>query len=199
MTDFNLYRYCGNLPVFDVDPTGEARLSFTTVNLPKPGECGEVIEPWATKWRLSPMSKVGGFIVQYVAVSAQVKDCNDKEVKIDTSGWPLWEAWRVLRFSDETTPGKIDDEFQISRGGECTKGKIAIMGIAEFYEGLRVLPQEFKVRANSRAGLLPSTQNMPGISRGRRESVFGSAFKTMIIEWNCCPKGHIEKSHIGVF
>lgn len=112
---------------------------------------GPTTNPWAVNWRLTQRSKAGGWIVQHMIIRRAARP--DVE---------YWEAWHVSGNSNITdlayyslTP--FDDRFRIQQGaGE-------MFSSARFYEGLS-LPDSFKVRSDSPAGILRMTSQNPRLS-----------------------------------
>ena len=210
----NLYQFCGNRPSVVVDPYGLVwadygpggavrdafvtanGLKYTTVSEAVEGDCGAADKPWTIKWQLAKASLAGGYIIQHVTLSVDMKDCDGNVITPNAavaSLWPFWEAWKVDATKDVTIYGGLgqdhDDEFGQPFGGANTSGTATMTGDATFYEGL-TLPANFVVTNKSPTFILPATNTDPGSLPGAA----GSITRTMIVTWNCCPCGHVEKS-----
>ena len=193
------------LPYFalnSMDPLGLSKLNAPiTVKGPTAGDCGQF--SWTIQWKLDAVTKKGGWIVQHVTVDFDVKDCDDKAIDVkkhtkgvvDPSYWPLWEAWEVNKNSDVTKYAdkgdKDDDEYAMPSFGDCTKGKITITGVADYYDGLALPKPPFAVTNKPPAGILPSTTTDPKLGKGS-----GSVNHNIVAEWNCCPKGTKGKTSL---
>jgi RHS repeat-associated protein len=183
-------------PADDTPP----KLTLKTIKGPTAGNCGAFA--WVIQWILDKPTKKGGWVVQKVDVSFDVKDCDDNKLdvkkasggKIDPAWWPLWEAWEIHKGQKVTTyaeTGDTEDDTYASGGfGECTKGTHKITGSADFYDGL-TLPKDFKATGKPPTGILPTTQKDPGLKGGS-----GAINHNLTATWNCCPKGHIEKTKL---
>ena len=158
----HVYPVLGNNAVNLCDYLGLApKLSYKTVDGPTGKDCGEF--KWAIQWLLDAASTKGGYIVQNVAVTFDVKHrggapFNVKKVMgYDPAWWPLWELWPVNAGKDKTTyAGKglaSDDIYSFKNFGSCTYGTVTISGKAEFYDGLS-LPSGFKVTKKPPTGIL---------------------------------------------
>jgi hypothetical protein len=154
------------------------------------GDCGK--SDWVVQWELDKKTPRGGWVVQKVELSYDVKDCSDKAVDpTKRSGpkparFPFWEAWQINKSKQVTTYAETgdvkDDEFEIVSPGSDTKGSIAVKGTVEFYEGL-TLPSSFKVTNGPPAYSLPSTQSSPTLTGGT-----GAILHNLKVTWDCCSK-----------
>jgi RHS repeat-associated protein len=211
----NLYGYVKDNPVNSYDPYGAAAPALPRV-LPAPRLTAEEVAPptarncggfeWGIRWRLNRDTARGGWIVQHVSVRFDVRYCDNTPVDvkehsgrlIDPGWWPLWEAWRVNK--DQSTSHvaqladiRTDDSYGMVGFGACTKGTITIGGEAQFYESL-ALPGGFTVKNNPPAGILPTTQIDPKLPGGS-----GVIEHNLIASWNCCPRGHTERTTVATF
>lgn len=127
------------------------RLSKKTVSPLTKGNCGT--SDWIVQWELDKKTTKGGWVVQKVELSYDVKDCSDKAVDPTKRNgpkphrFPFWEAWQINKNQQVTTfaeGGDVnDDSYDLVSPGSDTKGAITIKGTAEFYEGL-TLPSRAK-------------------------------------------------------
>jgi hypothetical protein len=171
--------------------TAQTGVEYKTLSGPTRGTCGGF--NWPIQWVLDKKSKKGGWIVQHVRTTFDVKDCagNQIDVKSYTSGgidpgwWPLWEAWQVNPGKKITTYAEggdpYDDTYVLGNDPGKTRGTMKIVGRAEFYEGL-TLPSAFKVLNQPPAGILPVTTTDPGLTGGT-----GMIHHDLTARWNCCP------------
>src|SRR6185503_5264062 len=81
MDGLNLYEFVGGNPVNQLDPLGTQKLNPPkTVEGPTPGNCGNY--RWVIQWQLNKETTKGGWIVQHVEVTYDVKDCDDKPIDV---------------------------------------------------------------------------------------------------------------------
>jgi hypothetical protein len=166
------------------------RLGFKNESGPTTSDCGGYT--WTVQWELDKASPKGGWIVQGVTASLDVKDAAGKAVdikkltggKIDPADWtPYWEAWKVNAGQKVTTyaeKGDLkDDTYWMSGLYDTTKGTIKIEGKAEFYEDL-TLPDDFKRTDKAPAWILPMTRKKPTLAGGT-----GSIEHNLTATWDC--------------
>ena len=144
---------------------------------------------WIIQWVLDKPSPKGGWVVQKVRNSHDIKDCDGKaldasKLPFQLSWYPFWEAWPINKDQKVTTYAekgdKEDDTFSSGGTGDGTKGTRTITGDAEFYEGL-TLPDTFKVTDKAPTFILPTTKSAPTLSGGT-----GSISHNIKATWNCC-------------
>ncbi len=133
-------------------PATPPRLTKTTDSGPTPTDCGGA--EWVVQWLLDHPTAKGGWVVQKVETTFDVKDCAGKDLdivkrtagRVDPAWWPLWEAWEIHSKQKVTTYAEggdtADDTFGMPAMGDKSKGTITIKGTAEFYDGL-TLPKDF--------------------------------------------------------
>jgi hypothetical protein len=163
------------------------KLSHKTDSAATGSDCGTF--KWVVQWMLDKPSPKGGWVVQQVGVTRNVKDCADKVSGPDDSGglntawYPLWEAWKVNPGKSVTTyaEGADTEDDTYSQGlTKPTKGSVTVTGSAEFYEGL-VLPGSFKVTNKAPTWILPATNAAPTLAGGT-----GAIPHSLTATWNCC-------------
>jgi Domain of unknown function (DUF4157) len=153
---------------------------------PKGGNCGEF--SWTVQWILDNPSPSGGWVVQKVNVNRDVKDCKGNNVPVSSglnpAWYPIWEAWQINKGQKVTTyaeTGDLDDDgYGSNSQGDGTKGKMEVIGKAEFYEGL-TLPPSFKVTNKAPAWILPVTTTDPNLKGGS-----GGIGHNLTAAWDCC-------------
>lgn len=181
------------------EPAKPPRLTFVANKKLLPGDpCGNF--SWGVQWKLSEATAKGGWVVQHVETTFDIKDCNGKQVDVkaltsgdtDPANWPLWEAWQIGRC--ETGTGKlIDDSYtmclyteppNVNCGGHNstikTSGRVEVKGTAEFFDGLS-LPKDFVATGKPPTGSLPITRTAPTLAGGT-----GSLDHSAIATWDCC-------------
>jgi hypothetical protein len=165
-------------------PPTPAKLSYGTIDPATGGDCGQF--SWAVQWVLDRPSPSGGWVVQRVSVERNVKDAAGHDVAggLNTSWYPMWEAWpvsagqKVTKYvQDDATDNKDDTYAQTSI--PSSTGTVKVIGSAEFYEGL-TLPSEFKVTNQAPAWILPTTKSSPPLPGGT-----GAIAHTIQATWNC--------------
>ena len=166
-------------------------LGFKKVSGPKKVDCGGY--KWIVQWVLDKKSPKGGWIVQGVTATFDVKDAAGKAVDVKkltggvidpaTQWTPYWEAWKVNAGKDVTKyaeKGDLEDDMYSMPGlYDTTKGSIKIEGKAEFYEDL-TLPADFKVTNAAPAWILPMTRTKPTLAGGT-----GAIDHTLTAKWDC--------------
>ncbi len=194
----NVYGFLGNDGINKQDYLGNApaaqnpvpTLEITHNNGVRPGFCGGV--SWKVYYRVQPASTVGGWIVQKLTISWEVRDCSGKLLSYRKARNPgnatYWEAWEVHPNLGE--PEDNPDHFgntpsDTKIGGDCTYGTLKWNGSAAFYEGLQ-LPSTFTRQQIMGGGPngLPSTTTDPNLTGGS-----SSLSHILEISWNCCPAG----------
>jgi hypothetical protein len=165
---------------------GVAReLEIKNVSGPLPLYCGGFI--WRIRWEFTAASIKGGYVVQYLEYTADVKDCDGNKISKNTSDFPLWEAWEIKPNSKQTIYAdkniSYDDQYSNPNMGDCTQGTVKFKGKAEFYEGV-ILPQGMVPTNKPPTAELPTTKTNPNFSGGT-----ASVDHIAEISWNCCPKG----------
>ena len=206
----NLYAFVGNDPIGKLDRLGLQALSFKVIKAADLGDCGELKE-YIIQWLLSKKSAKGGWVVQELKVTFDVKDCKNKPIKhpTDNGKWHYWEAWDVnngqkITKDAETIPDPNDDTYAIPSAGDCTKGSVTFTGKAAFYEDL-ILPlfddttfeatetdlDEGDVifvphnEGRTNAGILPATHRDPKLGNIGKTPTIDHNIK---LEWDCCTK-----------
>jgi hypothetical protein len=145
---------------------------------------------WTVQWELDKPSTAGGWIVQGVSTNFDVKNAGGTKVEpstkgVDTSWWPMWEAWKVNPGQKVTTyaqDGDLDDDtYGMPSMGDHTKGEIKVNGTAEFYEGL-TLPPAFKVTNQAPAWVLPMSKTSQTLAGGT-----GPIDHSIVATWDSTP------------
>lgn len=151
----------------------------------KGGDCGQF--SWVVQWKLDRPSPAGGWVVQKVDVTRDVKDCSGNAVTtggLQTSWYPLWEAWQINPGQKVTTYAELNNDREDDTYGSSsipgTKGTITVTGAAEFYEGL-TLPASFKVTNAAPTWILPATNTAPTLTGGT-----GAIAHSITATWDCC-------------
>lgn len=171
------------------DATGG--LAYKKVSGPTAVDCGGY--KWVVQWELDSPSPKGGWIVQGVSATFDVKDKDGKAVDVKTltggkidpaTQWtPYWEAWKVNKGKKVTTYAEggdlEDDTYGMPGLYDTTKGSITIAGKAEFYEDL-TLPADFKATNKAPAWILPMTRTKPTLAGGT-----GMIDHTLTAKWDC--------------
>jgi hypothetical protein len=175
------------------------KLDYTTQTGPDAGDCGEM--NWVVQWTIDYKTDTGGWVVQKVELSHNIKTCDDKPFTpggsnggFDPSWYPVWEAWQVHKNKAVTTYAeggdKADDTFGTD-GMPDTKGSYTIKGTAEFYDGLS-LPSDFKVTNAEPTWILPATKTAPKLTGGT-----GSKLHSKTASWDCCKDSKSKKTRFS--
>jgi hypothetical protein len=180
-----------------VVPAAPPKLGKKTVKAAKGGDCGAF--DWTVQWVLDKPSPSGGWVVQRVDGTRDVKDSAGRPAdgSWDATGWcPYWEAWQINRGQRITTYAEKndvdDDRYWVTTPARGTKGSVTITGSAEFYEGL-ALPSSFKVTNKPPAWILPYTKTAPLLAGGT-----GAIPHTLTATWDCCTgSDHTTKVTVG--
>jgi len=161
------------------------KLSKTVVSGPTPRDCGGW--KWVVQWKLDKPTKTGGWVVQRVDATRDVKDDKDKPVPV-TNGWdpswtPYWEGWKINAGQSITTYAETgdveDDTYAGTAGGVNTRGTFTMRGRAEFYEGA-TLPATMKPTNSAPAWILPFTKTDPSLAGGT-----GAIDHDLTATWDC--------------
>jgi hypothetical protein len=159
-----------------------------TVSGPTTSSCGGF--SWGAQWYLDNPGTTDGFVVQHVRTTFDVKDDAGSPVDvktksggaIDPAWWPIWEAWQVrggkVYVGTTTTPHSADT-YGIPALGAGTKGKISILGKADYYPGL-TLPASMTAKNAAPAWALPVTTTDPALTGGT-----GSLDHNIVATWDC--------------
>ena len=164
-----------------------AKLTKRTEKRAKGGDCGQF--SWVVQWKLDRPSPAGGWVVQKVDVTRNVEDCAGNTVTtggLDTSWYPLWEAWQINPGQKVTTYAELNNDREDDTYGSSTiagtKGTMTVTGSAEFYEGL-TLPGSFTVTNAAPTWILPATNAAPTLTGGT-----GAIPHSLTATWDCCRK-----------
>jgi hypothetical protein len=175
--------------------TKPAKLTKRTEKRAKGGDCGQF--SWVVQWKLDRPSPAGGWVVQKVDVTRDVKDCSDNAVTtggLQTSWYPLWEAWQINPGQKVTTYAELNNDREDDTYGSGsiadTKGSVTVTGSAEFYEGL-ALPSSFKVTNAAPTWILPATNTAPTLTGGT-----GAIDHNITATWDCCKKKGSKKTKV---
>jgi outer membrane protein OmpA-like peptidoglycan-associated protein len=154
-----------------------------------PGICGGI--NFVAQWTLNRNSAAaGGFVIQEINETWDVKDCAGKQVANPdprTSPLRFFEAWRVPPASAVANPFTSDTWFWPSNlpwAGGCTNGTVAIRGSARYFDNVSALPAHMIVNNPATfSGPLQSSVTDPAlITRASRPVDRALAF-----HWTCCP------------
>ena len=171
------------------------KLKKSTVGRVWRDDCGEF--RWIVQWELDRKTTKGGWVVQEVQASRNVKDCAGR-IKgpdktpgklLDPSQYPVWEAWEIHKDQKVTTDaerGDPKDDTFAARGAPGTKGVgegLKIKGRAEYYDGL-TLPDTFKATYKPPTRDLPVTRSAPKLAGGT-----GAISHNLTATWDCCTPG----------
>jgi len=159
-------------------PTSTPRLEKNTVFGPLLGPQGAFA--WGAQWSIqNANANTDGWIVQHLQVRQDVTDANGRPVAtaqggyggLDTSLYPVWEAWAVRKGlvyignSNVLHSGGRGDVYGQTPVGPNTRGTTGIDGKADFYSNL-TLPSSFKVTGAEPTWDLPATKTDPRLTNG---------------------------------
>ena len=205
----NLYEYVRSNPVNWVDPYGQQALSGLVLGLmpnaigvpmqaleiqkppePRLGYCGAIW--WTIQWQLNQRSKAGGLVMQDVTFTWKIQNCAGQDVSANFVPFPnplqYWEVWSVAK--NARAPSPNGDTFAQPSRGLCTKGETSIEGKANFFEGVRKLPQNggwSSPNARTLAGTLYSTTTDPTTKDPFKNPSTATIDHVLKFKWNCCP------------
>jgi RHS repeat-associated protein len=188
--DVNLYRYVGNSPLDNTDPSGKngVSLKYITAIPPTAGNCGKF--DWKIRWRLEGADQnTNGYVVQKVEFKSEVIPCSvNCELPPSTSGEIIfWEAWQVRNgqvYNVDNSQGS--DLFAVQTGFDKFLGQHIVEGHAKF---IADYTEPAKWKPTTFSGRVPSTITQPsGWSDG------GTLDRTITSTFDCC-KG-IRKSRL---
>jgi hypothetical protein len=173
-----------------------SKLTKRTEKRARGGDCGEF--SWVVQWKLDRPSPAGGWVVQKVDVTRDVKDCAGNAVTtggLNTAWYPLWEAWPINPGQKVSTYAELnhdrEDDTYASDEIPGTKGSMTVTGSAEFYEGL-TLPPAFTVTNAEPTWILPATNTAPTLAGGT-----GAIAHSLTATWDCCrSKGKKKKTKV---
>ncbi len=171
----------------DDEPAAKPTLSFSTVVGPNAFDCGGF--RWGAQWSVNGATDTtNGWVVQKVEINVNVKDADDNDVDIaakgslNTSWYPLWEAWQVREgvvYIGRLKSTHNADTYGSPAVGEGTKGSLQVKGTAEYYDDL-TLPASFTVSSAAPTWALPATKSTPTLTGGT-----GSLDHSLTATWDC--------------
>ncbi len=165
------------------------QLSVASAAGPTPGICGGMNVD--IQWSISRDSAAnGGFVVQLINETWNVKDCNGANVvnpDLRVSPLTFFEAWRVAPSSQVFSPIDTDTWFwpdALPWAGGCTDGDVAVTGTARYYDDVAALPAHMVVNNPATfAGGLQSSLADPALQGNASREVV----RTLDFHWTCCP------------
>jgi len=156
---------------------------------PDPVNCGGV--NFVINWNLSRNAAAqGGFIIQNVTFTWNVRDCNGASVPNPdprTSPLRYFEAWRVAPNSTTLTPVTTDTFFWPDNApwaGRCTVGNVRILATARYHDNVAALPAHMIANNPATfAGTLQSSLTDPALGGTQSRAVE----HRLLFRWTCCP------------
>jgi hypothetical protein len=174
-------------PATPAPATTPPRLSKRTISGPTAFTCGSC--SWVVQWVLDKPTTVGGWVVQHVIETRDVKTATGTDAPADPTGYvpvPFWEAWPINAGQSVTTyaqQGDPDDDTYGALTEPDTRGRVVVVARAEFYEGA-TLPPDMVPAGKPPAWILPYARSDPRLPGGT-----GAIPHDLTTSWDCTAGG----------